>query len=121
MHFDFITVYVADMEASIRFYNGLLGLEVLRRHPIEDGELAFLGVDGQPTIEIISGPAFADNTYNGFSIGIAVPSLDDATKRMEENGYPLVRGPISPNPSARFSYFRDPHGIEVQLIEHIPH
>jgi len=118
MYFDFITVYVPDVEKSLQFYNGILGLEILKRHPIEGGELAFVGVNGQPTIEFIGNPGNAGNTYNGFSIGIAVESLEDAVALLERHGHPVIRGPISPDPSTVFSYIKDSDGIEVQLIEH---
>lgn len=118
MGFDFATIYVPDLERSLRFYRDLLGLAVIRRHPIEDGELAFLGVAGQPSLEIIGGPAQAGHTYGGFSIGIAVASLEEATEKLAKAGHPVIRGPFSPGPGVRFSFVKDPDGIEVELIEY---
>lgn len=118
MHFDFVTIYTRDMDKSLAFCQELLGLSLLRRSAIENGEMAFLGVEGQPTIEIIAGPEHEKHDYSGFSLGIAVKSLDEATALLEKAGYPLERGPIAPGPGVRFSFFRDPDGIEIELIEH---
>lgn len=117
MQFAFITIYVRDMQKSLAFYRDLLGLEVLRGQPTADGELVFLGVPGQPTIELIYAPAFAGNTYTGFSVGFEVDSLDSASAMLTDAGYPLKRGPISPSPKVAFSFFEGPNGEEIQLIE----
>ncbi|MFV0402013.1 MAG: VOC family protein [Oscillospiraceae bacterium] len=119
MQFDFITVYVEKMEPMVQFYRDYLGLSLLRRQAIENGgELAFFGEEGQPSIEVISSPANAGRSYDGFSIGIAVENLDEAVDKLAKLGHPIHRGPISPSPGTRFSFLRDPSGIEVQLIEH---
>jgi lactoylglutathione lyase len=116
MTFNHITVPVKDLDKSLAFYQGLLGLELQRRSPAWDRrELAFLGVAGQPQIELISGEAAA---YSGFSIGFVVESLESATEKMEKSGYPRIRGPLSPNPTVAFSFFHDPDGVEIQLLEH---
>jgi lactoylglutathione lyase len=116
MTFNHITVPVKDLDKSLAFYHGLLGLEIVRRSPAWDGrELAFLGVPGQPQIELISGESAA---YSGFSIGFVVESLQSATEKMEKAGYPRIRGPLTPNPTVAFSFFKDPDGIEIQLLEH---
>jgi lactoylglutathione lyase len=111
------TVHVSDMEKSLGFYQGLLGLGLVRRSPSGDGELAFLGEAGQPNIELICRPGETKPAYSGFTLGFRVDSLKDWTARLEQAGYPLVRGPISPNPAVSFSFFHDPDGIEIQLLE----
>ncbi|MDR1630086.1 MAG: VOC family protein [Oscillospiraceae bacterium] len=118
MRFDFVTVYVKDMERSLAFYRDVIGLTVLRRHPAADGELAFLGESGNVTLELIASPRHAENTYNGFSLGFAVDSLSGATVMMEEKGFSLLRGPVSPAPGVRFGFFAGPDGEEIELIEY---
>ena len=114
------TVHVRDMEKSLGFYQGLLGLGLVRRGPSGNGELAFLGEAGQPNIELICRPGEDLPACSGFSLGFRVESLDAGTALLEQAGYPLVRGPVSPNPAVRFSFFRDPDGIEIQLVEQRP-
>jgi lactoylglutathione lyase len=114
------TVYVRDMEKSLGFYQGLLGLNLVRRSPSGSGELAFLGEAGQPNIELICHPGEAVPAPGGFSLGFRVESLREGTAKLEQAGYPLVRGPISPNPAVSFSFFHDPDGLEIQLVEQHP-
>jgi lactoylglutathione lyase len=118
MKFSMVTIYVKNMEKSLSFYHELLGLDIVRRKPYNDGELAFLGIAGQPNIELIYAPDFAGQTsYSGFSVGIEVDSLEAATERMKQAGFPRIRGPVSPSPGVSFSFFHDPNGVEIELIE----
>lgn len=119
MRFDFVTVYVKDMERSLAFYRDVIGLEVLRRHPTADGELAFLGERGNVTLELIASPRNQENTYTGFSLGFAVDSLEEATALMEKNGFSLLRGPIAPAPGVQFSFFKGPDNEEIELIAYM--
>jgi lactoylglutathione lyase len=114
------TVHVRDMEQSLAFYQGLLGLTLVRRSPAGDGELAFLGEAGQPNIELICYPGEALPAYSGFTLGFRVESLPEGTAKLEQAGHPRIRGPVSPSPAVSFSYFQDPDGIEIQLVEQHP-
>jgi lactoylglutathione lyase len=114
------TVHVRDMEKSLAFYQGLLGLNLVRRSPYGNGELAFLGEPGQPNIELLCHPGEEQPVYSGFTLGFRVESLREGTAKLEQAGYPLVRGPVSPNPAVSFSFFHDPDGIEIQLLERRP-
>ena len=109
------TVHVKDLEKSLGFYHGLLGLPIQRRSPGRGP--AFLGEEGQPQIELIGEEA--NPVFQGFTIGFEVDSLEAWTKKTEDAGYKLIRGPNSPNPTVRFSFFHDPDGIEIQLLEYV--
>ena len=116
MKYSHTTLFVKDLEKSLEFYHGLLGLPIQRRAPGTRGP-AFLGEEGQPLIELIGeteNPAFA-----GFFIGLEVDSLEAWTKKMEDAGYKRLRGPSSPNPSIQYSVFPDPDGSEIQLLEYL--
>lgn len=117
MSFSFVTIYVDDMDKALGFYQGLLDLPLLRRSPIQDGEMVFLGTETGAQLEIISSLG-QQSSYSGFSLGITVDSLEQTSQKLIAAGYPLLRGPISPSPVVSFSFFRDPFGIEVELIEH---
>ena len=115
MKYNHTTLHVKDLEKSLEFYHGLLGLPIVRRSPGTRGP-AFLGLEGQPQVELIGeepNPAFA-----GFTIGFEIDSLEEWTKKMEAAGYKRIRGPNSPSPTVTFSYFNDPDGVEVQLLEY---
>ena len=114
MKFIHVTLYVKDIEKSLSFYHDVLGLPIVRRTPSPNGPV-FLGAEGEPLVELIGGQQ--KPVFSGFSVGFAVDSLDEATKKMEDSGYKKIRGPISPTPSIKFSYFPDPDGAEIQLME----
>ncbi|MDR1019975.1 MAG: VOC family protein [Synergistaceae bacterium] len=93
-------------------------MPVASRRKTDDGEIVFLGNAGEPMIELVASPRYVDAAYAGFSIGFDVPSLEETTALLEGNGYPRVKGPVSPNPAVVFSLFSGPGGIEIEILEH---
>lgn len=118
MKFDFITMHVKNMEDSLRFYNEYLGLPLRRRQQIPGGQLAFLGEENAPQIELIYTEGEPPAACAGFSVGIAVPNLEEATAALAAKGHPVIRGPVSPTPGTVFSFVKDPNGAEIELIEY---
>lgn len=77
-----------------------------------------LGVEGQPKVELLcNGTTQNTQKQAGVSIGIAVDSLETVMENLNSFSIPILRGPISPNPSVRFIFINDPDGYEVQLVE----
>ncbi|MBW4082291.1 VOC family protein [Paenibacillus sp. S150] len=115
---NWITLRVRDLEASLDFYNRILGLPIGRRFESRGRQIAMLGPEGQPKIELIEGNDTALKPECGVSVGFEVESLDAALEELHSRDIPVARGPISPNPSLRFFYVLDPDGFEVQIAEH---
>ncbi|MNI65552.1 Glyoxalase-like domain protein [compost metagenome] len=115
---NWITLRVRDLEASLHFYHGILGLPVERRFESRGRQIVMLGAEGQPKIELIQGSDPALKPECGVSVGFEAESLEAAIAELNSHGIPLARGPISPNPSLRFFYVLDPDGFEVQIAEH---
>ena len=112
-----VTLKVMDLERSLAFYNGLLGLEVAARFGDEHHPIVMLGEALGPKVELISDPnAGIESPGNGVSIGLEVGEIDKLVDRCRDEGY-SVTGPISPVPHIRFFFVRDPDGYTVQLIE----
>ncbi|MDR0785738.1 MAG: VOC family protein [Treponema sp.] len=114
MTYSLTTLFVKDIEKSLEFFTNVLGLTVTRRAPGENGPV-FLGEDGKPNIELIAGNTEA--AFSGFSLGFSVGSLDQASQKLEAANCTRISGPVSPNPHIRLSVFRNPDGIEIELIE----
>ena len=57
------------------------------------------------------------NLSSDITVGIATESLDNTIELLKKNNIPILRGPISPNPTIQFIFVRDPDGYEVQLVE----
>jgi len=119
MGFCWATIQVADLEKSIAFYRDVVGLPLNRRFAGGGGgmELAFLG-DGPTQVELIcvAGRKPAGRV-EGVTLGFEVASLEERMAHAASKGFPVERGPLSPNPSMRFFYVRDPDGVEVQFVE----
>lgn len=115
---NWITLRVRDLEASLDFYNRILGLPMDRRFESRGKQIVMLGTAEQPKIELIQGSDPALKAECGVSVGFEVESLDNAIAHLKSQGIPVARGPIAPNPHLRFFYILDPDGFEVQLAEH---
>ncbi|WP_052416208.1 VOC family protein [Paenibacillus sp. FSL R5-0912] len=115
---NWITLRVRDLEASLDFYHRILGLPIERRFESRGRQIVMLGAEGQPKIELIQGSDPALMPECGISVGFEAGSLDEAMKELSNEGIPVARGPVSPNPHLRFFYILDPDGFEVQIAEH---
>ncbi|CAH1205745.1 VOC family protein [Paenibacillus sp. JJ-223] len=115
---NWITLRVRDLEASLAFYHGVLGLPVHRRFESRGRQIAMLGTENETKLELIENSGTILKPEAGISIGYEVSSLEQTIARLKELGVPVARGPIEPNPHLRFIYIVDPDGFEVQLAEH---
>jgi lactoylglutathione lyase len=117
---------VTDLERSIAFYVGQLGMRVLRRrdHPQGRFTLAFLGYadeDEATALELTHN--WGTHTYQkGTAFGhiaIAVPDLKNACQALDHAGVPIVRppGPLREDPSEWIAFVEDPDGHRIELIQ----
>ncbi|PQP85118.1 glyoxalase [Paenibacillus sp. PCH8] len=116
---NWITLRVRDLEASLQFYHNKLGLPIQRRFESRGRQIAMLGTENEPQLELIEGNETVLKPEAGVSIGYEVRSLEEAMERLAEIDIPILRGPIQPNSYLRFMYIADPDGFEVQLAEHM--
>lgn len=116
---------VGDLERSIRFYIGVLGMRELRRRDYPDGKftLAFLGYQDE------SEGAALELTYNygvekyelGTAYGHIAVEVEDAYKTCEEikrRGGKVTReaGPMKHGTTV-IAFVEDPDGYKVELIQ----
>jgi lactoylglutathione lyase len=112
-------VRVADLEASLAFYCGALGLEELRRHEYADGRftLVFLAAPGDAAAQV-------ELTYNwdpevlteGRNFGHLAYCVDDlyaSCERLQTAGVPLNRPPRD----GHMAFVRSPDGISIELLQ----
>ena len=115
MGFILAILEVEDLERSLAFYHGLLGLPMITRFTNKmGGEIAMLGEKDHAHIELIckGTPVSADKNH-GMAISFAV---DDAMTVIQKNGREFT-GPIAPGPDMQFYFTYDPDGYRVQLQE----
>ena len=119
MKFRHVTLSVKDMDASLRFYQNMTGLELHRRYQARPGtEIAFLG-SGETEVELISSESDASAgpaPGQGISLGFESASLEDTIRSLRENNYETDGVIQSPNPNVRFFFALDPDGYRIQFI-----
>ena len=117
-----------DLERSIDFYTGVLGMEVRRRQDYPDGDftLAFLGFADDP-----DGPLL-ELTYNwgteryelgdGYGhIAVEVDDVHAATEEIKRRGGRVLReaGPMNAGTTV-IAFVADPDGYPIELIGREP-
>lgn len=119
MKFLWTTIKVTNMEASLKFYQEILGLPLKRRFGTgSDMDIAFLG-EGDTEVEIICNKGVSKvNLDTDISMGFQVKSLDETMDFVKEKGYE-ISGPFQPNPHVKFCYISDPDGMKIQFVENM--
>jgi len=112
---------VSDMEQTIAFYTGVLGLEVIERKTSPRGShLAFLKVpNSDELIELTSFPPSGPVKVQEDLIHLAfqVESLDDTIASLTAKGVKITDGPTRTSSGSRFLFIDAPDGYEIELIE----
>ena len=117
---------VGDLERSVRFYTGLLGMRELRRRDVPDGKYTLVFVGYAPEE---SGAAVIELTYNygvdtydlGTAFGhlaIGVPDVAATCAGLRAAGAKITRepGPVKFG-STIIAFVEDPDGYKIELIQ----
>ena len=118
MKFCHVTLSVKDMEASLKFYQEMVGLKLNRRWSSGPGsDLAFLG-NGETEVELICRDSYEGSGLGkGVSLGFETTSLEDKIAQLRENGYETNGVISSPNPEVSFFFAKDPDGYNIQFVK----
>mgnify|MGYP001571714867 FL=1 len=112
---------VSDMEQTIAFYTGVLGLEVIERKTSPRGShLAFLQVpNSDELIELTSFPPSGPVKVQEDLVHLAfqVENLDDTIASLTGKGVTITDGPTQTGSGSRFLFIDAPDGYEIELIE----
>jgi lactoylglutathione lyase len=116
---------VGDMQRSIDFYTGVMGMKLLRQrdNPSNNYSLAFVGFEGNPE------QAEIELTYNygvdhydlGSAYGhiaVQVSNAKEACERIRAAGGKVTRdaGPVKGGTTV-IAFVEDPDGYKIELIE----
>lgn len=108
------TIFVADMDRSIRFYTETLGLRLAQRFGNHWAQVE----TGQLTIGLH--PASAQNPAgrNGsITVGLAFSTpIEEAVSTLQQKGVKF-QGPIAQDNAGKMAYFEDPDGNLLYLWE----
>ena len=120
MKFCWCTISVENMEASLTFYQEIVGLPLNKRFAAGPNvEIAFLG-EGETQVELICDPGQKpQGNVEGVFLGFEVESVDKMIETIKEKGLEVDGGPFQPNPHIKFFFLRDPNGVSIQFVENI--
>lgn len=116
---------VGDLEKSLAFYTGILGMKLLRRNDYPQGKftLAFVGYDAEDRSAVIElthnwgvEKYELGNAYG--HIAIAVADAYAACEKIKSRGGKVVReaGPMK-HGSTVIAFVEDPDGYRIELIQ----
>jgi glyoxylase I family protein len=127
--FEHVGTTSGDMDRSIHFYCGLLGLKLVLRKTVESGELAFFDAGGG-MLEVVAPKAKAQRFRDvplseaGMRhLTFAVTDVDEMVRKLEAAGVEIAERPrdaYNREIVRRVAFTRDPDGILVELVERSP-
>lgn len=107
-------VQTQEVAEAKRFYQDILGLELLMDH----GWIATYGSEATMQIQV----SFASEGGSGTlvpDLSIEVDDVDEAYKRMKKAGFHIEYGPVDEPWFVRRFYVRDPFGRLVNILTHV--
>jgi lactoylglutathione lyase len=116
---------VNDLEASLAFYTGVLGMKLLRRKDYPSGEftLAFVGYgdEGAHAVIELTHNWGRDSYTLGDAFGhiaIGTEDIHGACERVRQAGYKVTRepGPMKHGTTV-IAFIEDPTGYKIELIQ----
>jgi lactoylglutathione lyase len=118
-------IRVNDLEESIKFYQDLFGMKVLRKADYPDGKfsLAFIGYGGEDTNTVIELTHNWETSHydHGNAYGHIAIEVNDAYKSCEDiksKGGKVIReaGPMMHGTTV-LAFVEDPNGYKIELIQ----
>ena len=117
------SIFVNDMDETIAFYTGKLGLKLLdKAHYPGNADMAFVGRDWNAYIELVFDleahpPYQVGNRYEHLAVEVDgdLPAL---VERLRAGGVKIVKEPKkSPGGTRSLAMVEDPNGVVVELLE----
>jgi lactoylglutathione lyase len=118
-----VAIRVSDVNRTLAFYTGKLGLQEMLRLHRDDGRLwlLYLRITDEQYLEVFpdavgeQAPAPESNGLN--HICLTVADLDDVVRQLGARGIPLSR-PLKLGPDGnRQAWIEDPDGNRIELME----
>ena len=117
MLINFISIHVADIDRSIKFYNRVLGMQVSRRFSPRPGmEIAFMGGSGTQ-LEFIHDETVPAYNGKGISLGFYVADMEQTLAMLRENEVEIVSGPQVMKNGVKLLAARDINGVDLGFVE----
>ncbi len=118
-HVDHIGINTNDMEATLQFYCGVLGMRLVRTTRTPDGRRHYnIAIGGDNAFAVFDGadlPADGERQHvNHLALPVATPEeFDEAYQRLKNHGIAVTE--IIERGYGKTFYFHDPNGIRLQI------
>lgn len=116
-------IRVKDLDRSVAFYTGPLGMKELRRREVPEGKytLVFVGYGDGPEVELTHNWDQAQPYEIGSGFGhlaVGMPDVYAACERMRGEGVTITRepGPVKFGTTV-IAFVEDPDGYKIELIQ----
>ena len=119
--FEHVGIQVENIEKSIKFYQEVVGIELIDQylHPDGDKNLAFLGVNNEIIVEFIEGYN-ANLPVEGkvHHIAFKVKDIEGEQERLEGAGVVWINKEITTLPNgSKYIFFRGPDQEWIEFFE----
>ena len=126
MTFVHISIRASDMDRSIRFYEGLLGMELIKRSPIPKNraEIAFLkDPNGEFALELthyddqgeFEQAEYMKRTFD--HLAFRVDDLKGVVDKVKKEGYTVTDEPFELSAGHWLAFIEDPDGTLIELMQ----
>ena len=118
-HIDHIGINTNDMEATLQFYCGVLGMRLARTMRTSDGRRHYnIDIGGGNALAVFDGaelPVQGERQHvNHLALPVATPAeFADAYQRLKEHGIDVTE--IIERSYGKTFYFHDPNGIRLKI------
>lgn len=118
MNIGFITVQTKDIDASIDFYQRVLGFTVERRFsPAPGMEIVFLKDEKGGLIEFIRNDRQPAYSGEGISIGFYVEDIEKTAAHLRNQKVEIINGPVTMGNGVKLMQIRDNNGLELGFVQ----
>ena len=111
---------IKDVDASIEFFCGALGLNEVRRIEVEEGRftLSFLAAEGDESSQIEltynwDGDELGQGSRNFGHLAYEVENIYETCSRLKDTGVTINRPPRD----GRMAFVRSPDNVSVELLQ----
>ena len=123
-HIDHVAINTHDMEATLQFYCGVLGMRLARTALTGDGRRHYnIAIGGGNAFAVFDGaerPAADGHPLNHLSLEVATPAeFDEAYQRLKDHGIEVTE--LIERSYGKTFYFHDPNGIRLQIEVKMKH
>jgi catechol 2,3-dioxygenase-like lactoylglutathione lyase family enzyme len=117
---DHVAIVVSDMDKAVEFYEGVLGLKLIRDGRSQGGEKkTFLGTESGVLVALSEDKTRKHteerNTGGVNHIAFGVDDLEKVSRLLAEKGVNFIEEKTAEDSTVTAYHFRDPDGLELEI------